>query len=190
MRKPRSTIRVVLWGSASALLLALAIRDFQLDRVLTASADTFDNRTTAYLSPLGPPSRIDASRGAMTVVGEPIYVNLRLPRWFDRVVLELEYENPRGLPMRVGVRTHPVRWEYSVKTLEGGERHSDVEVTTDGSVRTARIPFTLPRTWQTERNVYQLILSIPGATPETPLTVRALRITAERDPICIALLCV
>ncbi|MDO8599616.1 MAG: hypothetical protein Q7S02_05915, partial [bacterium] len=102
---PQRAIRVIVWFTAAAFLVALAVRDVQLDRTLEVSANTFQNRATPYVSTFGPPSRVDASGGEVLLIGEPAYVNLRIPRWFRRATLELQYENPHALPFRLGVRT-------------------------------------------------------------------------------------
>lgn len=189
MANARRLIRFGCWGAAAFFLVALGIRDLQLDRVIPAGLDTLRNRPTAYLSAIGPPVRVDASSGDIFVIGEPVYMTLRVPRWFDRVIVEFRYDHS-DLPLRVGVRTHPVRWEYAVKTVTGGERHPDVDIVEDGPVQTMRVPFTLERSWQVERNAYQFILSIPGASPGRPFIVHAWRMTAERDPICVGSWCV
>lgn len=172
-------IRYTLWGAAGVFLLVLALRDLQLDRTLDASVARFD-RATPYLSTFGPNARVARTRDGVRVVGEPVYVYLRIPRWFRRVTVEFAYENPAGLPeVRFGPRTHPTSWAFDLHPIS-----------MEGSLVRAELPFTLQRSWQTERNEYQFLLSAPGANAERPIVLRSLRVTATRDPVCVARWCV
>ncbi|MFH1098940.1 MAG: hypothetical protein V1723_03400 [Candidatus Uhrbacteria bacterium] len=219
-------IRFFIWSAAVIFLMALAARDLQLDRTIDVAVDKFD-RATPYVSTFGPNARVERSGDAVRVVGEPVYVNVRLPRWFKRATIELAYENPTGLSaIALGVRTHPTLWQFEFPQPEeahplmlplpslansgsrpargGGERsNSPIQefppLPTGGGVRgggasaepqVIRIPFELQRGWQVERNVYQFILSTPGASTERPLIIRAFRVIAERDPICLGRLCI
>jgi hypothetical protein len=174
-------IRAAAWIAAGLFLIALAARDLQLDRTLEVFADTLRNRATPYVSPFGPPSRVDASSSDVLVVGEPVYVNVRLPRWFRRAMLELRYQNPNALPLRVGVRTHPTQWAFQFPEPQ--------PPVIDGAVTILRIPFNLQRAWQVERNVYRFVLSAPSVGIEQPIVIHGLRVTAERDPICLGKFC-
>lgn len=182
----------MVWGSAGAFLLALALRDLQLDRTLVLEARL--DRATPYLSTLGPPARVVQGEKrpqesfSVHVVGEPVYVNLRIPRWFRRATVELTYENSSNIPLKLGVRTHPTQWAFefpeplplSLPLPEGrGE-----------TIRTLRVPFALQRAWQVERNVYRFVLSAPGVSAEQPIVIHALRVTAEREPVCVRRFCV
>lgn len=190
-------IRVIVWVAAAMFLIALSLRDLQLDQIIVAEARW--DRATAYLSQIGPRARVavDATDPAWVVLtGEPAYVELRVPRWFRRATVEIAYVNHRANVVRVGVRTHPTEWRYDVKTVEGGEvngqllaQHPDVTVERTGTITTARIPLTLDRRWQVSRNTYQIILSVPGLSAERPVSLQSLRITAERDPVCVGAWC-
>ncbi|MDO8425178.1 MAG: hypothetical protein Q7T01_01540 [bacterium] len=198
MTKQR-VLRAVLWAAAAALLVVLALRDVQLDRTVTVEADVVRNRTTPYLTAFGPPPRVarQPEQSEVFLVGEPVYVNLRLPRWFRRITVTLRYDNEHQVPFRVGVRTHPERWEFDVKTVDGGVvgdavlvQHPDVvRAGLPGEVGVVQIPFTLQRAWQVERNVYRVIFSAPGVSPARPIRIRALSVTAERDPFCLGPWC-
>jgi len=175
-------VRVTAWLAAAAFLFVLVLRDLQLDRRLDVVARL--DRATPYVSLLGPPVRVGLSADRVQVIGDPVYVNLRIPRWFRRATLELRYENPYALPLRVGVRTHPTLWALQFPTPSSSPPESG------GGSFVLRVPFDLQRAWQVERNVYRFVLSTPGARPEQPLTIHALRVTAEREPICLGRLCV
>ncbi|MDO8599538.1 MAG: hypothetical protein Q7S02_05505, partial [bacterium] len=131
--------------------------------------------------------------------GEPAYVNLRIPRWFRRATLELQYENPHALPFRLGVRTHPIAWafhfpeSYPLSRRAGRDRSLPLPEgrgETIGEVEVRRVPFDLQRAWQVERNVYRFVLSAPGASVERPIVIHGLRMTAERDPVCVGRICI
>lgn len=178
----RRSMRVVVWVCAAIFLLALALRDLQFDRKLVLEARM--DRATPYLSTLGPPARVALSFDRVALSAEPVYVNLRIPRWFRRVTVELEYENPSELALRFGVRTHPTQWAFQFP--------ESVDCSTPGVEQSTclRVPFELQRAWQVERNVYRFVLSAPGVSAEQPIIVRGLRVTAERDPVCIGAFCV
>ncbi|MBI2482565.1 hypothetical protein HYV74_00110 [Candidatus Uhrbacteria bacterium] len=184
-------IRRTAWASACFFLLALAARDVQWDRRLVLTADVWQNRTTRYLTSFGPPVRVNVGPEGLGLVGEPVYVNLRLPRWFRRVVVEVQYTNAANTSFRVGVRTHPTQWSLLLKTVEpsAGDpvRDPEVVVTEQDGVTTARIPFALTRAWQTERNTYRLVLV--AAPAEQPIRILGFRVLAERDPICVGRWC-
>ncbi|MBI4433306.1 hypothetical protein HY632_00885 [Candidatus Uhrbacteria bacterium] len=187
-------VRRLAWGAALALLVFLAVRDVQLDRRLEVAADTVQNRTTNYLTAFGPPVRVAVREGSVWLVGQPVYSNLRLPRWFHRIVLEVRYENPQNALMRVGVRTHPTQWSLLLKTIDTGgvdEIAVDADVTTtrEGAVTVARIPFTLLPAWQVERNTYRLVF-VHSSTEEQPLRLRGVRVIAERDSWCWGSWCI
>ncbi|MDO8463521.1 MAG: hypothetical protein Q7S96_04630 [bacterium] len=191
----RQTIRFALWACAGLFLVLLAARDVQLDRKFEAHADSVENRSTPSVTSFGPPPRValtPATSGVL-LIGEPVYADVRLPRWFERVTLTLRYDNDHGVPFRVGVRTHPELWQFDVKTVDGGVVngaelvvHPDVLREMDGTVR---IPFTLERSWQVERNVYRFIFSAPGISAERPIVIRDLTVTAERDAMCFMGVC-
>ncbi|MDO8622079.1 MAG: hypothetical protein Q7R80_02515 [bacterium] len=201
----RRMVRTCCWLGVSAFLLVLALRDLQVDRRLDVVARL--DRATPYLSLLGPPVRVGLLADRVNVIGEPVYVNLRIPRWFRRATVELRYENPGQLPLRFGVRTHPVLWAFEFPEPEslplalplpvgGGEKEKVFPpvppgggVRGGGGIVTMRIPFELQRSWQVERNVYRFVLSAPGANVEQPIVIHGLRVTAERDPICFSRLC-
>lgn len=185
----RRSIRFVAWVAAALLLLALALRDLQLDRRLDISA-RFD-RATPYLSTFGPPARVELEGKkrysvpfSVRVVGEPVYVNLRIPRWFRRATVELAYENPGNIPFKLGVRTHPTQWAFQFPDA--------LNCPTPGVGRSTclHVPFDLQRSWQVERNVYRFVLSAPGVSAEQPIVIRGLRVVAEREPVCIGRLCI
>ncbi len=192
---PQRAIRVIVWLATAVFLAALAVRDVQLDRMLEVSADTIRNRATPYVSAFGPPSRVDASSGTVLLIGEPVYVNLRIPRWFRRAIVEIQYENPRGLPLKLGVRTHPIAWAFhfpepeTLPTSGFSYTPSSSPPESGGGPLVLWVPFDLQRAWQVERNVYRFVFSAPGASVEQPIIVHGLRVTAERDPICLAGAC-
>ncbi|MFH1430587.1 MAG: hypothetical protein ABIG71_03645 [Candidatus Uhrbacteria bacterium] len=170
---------------AGCVLVVLALRDVQLDRELVM--DSKLDRATPYLSTFGPAPRVETDGASVRLIGEPAYVDLRMPRWFHDATIELTYENPSAVPFRLGVRTHPTVWQFDVKTIDGGdvngmvlERHMDVVSPRDGVVV---VPFTFSRSWQ-DRNVYRLIFSAPGVSEEQPITIRGMRVVAMRAPIC------
>lgn len=198
-------IRILVWAAAALFLLALTLRDLQLDRRLDIVAQL--DRATSYLSTFGPPSRValssQSSDGTMSdraaLSAEPVYVNLRIPRWFRRATVELEYENPSNIPFKLGVRTHPTQWAFhfpepeflplKLPLPEG--RGETAECSTPGvEQRCVRVPFELQRAWQVERNMYRFVLSAPGVSAERPIVVRGLRVVAERDAICLAKVCI
>ncbi|MDO8462782.1 MAG: hypothetical protein Q7S96_00710 [bacterium] len=204
MIAPRN-IRWAVWIVAVGFLLILALRDLQLDRRFDVVAQL--DRATPYLSFLGPPVRVELSADRVNVIGEPVYVNLRIPRWFRRATVELRYENPGDIPLRFGVRTHPTQWAFQFPEPEfhplalplpegGGEKEKIFPPVPPGGgawgggeIVTMRIPFELQRAWQVERNVYRFVLSAPGASSEQPIIVHGLRVIAEREPVCLAGIC-
>jgi hypothetical protein len=189
-------IQWLVWGAAGAFLFVLALRDVQLDRTLEVAVERFD-RATSYLSTFGPNARVERTRDAVRITGEPVYVTLRMPRWFREVVVEIAYENPTELPeVEIGPRTHPTSWQFDLRSLEDrrdaygpDESGAEVVVRQFGNLIRAQVPFTLHRNWQVERNVYQFLVSVSGASPERPIIIRSLRVTAKREPICIGRLC-
>lgn len=189
----RRNIRLVVWGAAALFLIALALRDLQLDRSLVLEARL--DRATPYLSTFGPPARVIQEKRpqesfSVRIIGEPVYVNLRIPRWFRRATVELVYENTHSLPFKLGVRTHPTQWAFQFpESLPIGDFKFEISDSEKVEVKTLRVPFALQRAWQVERNVYRFVLSVPGVNPEQPIVIRGLRVTVERDPICFGQLC-
>lgn len=171
------SIRVAVWGAAALFLLTLALRDLQLDRRLVLEARL--DRATPYLSTFGPPSRVALSSDRATLSAEPVYVNLRIPRWFRRATVELEYENPNSIPFKFGVRTHPTAWAFQFSTPSSSPSERG------GGALALRVSFELQRAWQVERNVYRFVLSAPGVSAEQPIVIRGLRVVAEREAVCV-----
>lgn len=194
MDRQRWIIRTACWGAAIVLLMILALRDLGPSR--TIALDARLDRGTPAISMFGPPSRVELGPDRVQVIGEPVYVRVRLPRWFRRVTIELHYENSHALPFRIGVRTHPAEWRFDFvpitydRTVNGfwSEGRATVFQSSNDAV-TIQVPFTLERAWQVERNVHEFIVSTPGVSPERPMTIRSLRVIAERDPICLARWC-
>ncbi len=192
-------VRIGIWSIVAVFLVALALRDLQLDRRLDVVARL--DRATPYVSTLGPPVRVALSADRANIIGEPVYVNLRIPRWFRRATVELRYENPGNLPLRFGVRTHPTQWAFQFPTpspdaragagrsLPGPRPQAGGSPERGGGPLVLRVPFDLQRAWQVERNVYRFVLSAPGVSAEQPIIVHGLRVTAERDPVCVGRFC-
>lgn len=177
----RHLVRACVWLAAIVFLGFLTLRDLQLNRQLDVVARL--DRATPYLSTLGPPVRVALSSDHATVIGEPVYINLRIPRWFRRATVELEYENPHNLPFKLGVRTHLTAWAFEFPTPSSSPSERG------GGSLVLRVPFELQRAWQVERNVYRFVLSAPGVSAEQPIVIHALRVTAEREPICFGRFC-
>ena len=196
-RRITQIIRWSMWSFAVAFLFVLALRDLGPGRTMVFVAKL--DRATPSVSTFGPPARVVLAREGVRVVGEPVYVNVRMPRWFSRAVVEIVYENPTALAeVAVGPRTDPTQWLFELRSVEDALRHppngpvkgDGVEVVRDGVFVRARVRFALSRSWQVERNVYQLVVAAPGAGPERPLVIHSFRVTAERDPLCMGKFCV
>lgn len=172
-------IRVTVWGTALLFLLTLALRDLQLDRKLVLEARM--DRATPYLSTLGPPARVELARDGVRMTGEPVYVNLRIPRWFRSVMVELEYDDPGARPLKLGVRTHPTQWAF--------EFPPPLSQKWDATTHTLLVPFHFQRAWQVERNVYRFVLSAPGVSAEQPIVIRKIRVIASRGRFCMSRSC-
>jgi hypothetical protein len=195
-------LRIVVWSIAVVFFVFLFGRDVQLDRTLFVSADTVGNRATSYVSEFGPPPRVELAGGGVRLTGEPVYVNVRLPRWFTRTTLMLTIDNPSDLVLRVGPRTHPDLWQFDVKTVSRVTNDEERE-TDDGDVsarrvhpdvervdeQTVRVTFELARSWQVERNVYRFIFSAPGVSAENPITIRDLSFVSVREALCFRSWC-
>lgn len=172
-------VRWMAWLAAGVFIVALVICDIGPTRRIVVAA-RFD-RATPRASVFGPPSRVELASDSVRVVGEPVYVNIRLPRWYRSVVVEVAYENISALPVRFGVRTDATAWTYDLR---------DAPFPDDAGLVTARETFTLERSWQVERNLFQFILAAPGASAERPIVIRSFRIIAQRDPLCLGRFCV
>lgn len=172
-------VRWAAWCAAALFIVVLIIRDIGPSRRVVLDA-RFD-RATPRVSVFGPPVRVELARDHARIIGEPVYVNVRLPRWYRSAVVNIAYENPSRLPVRIGVRTDAMAWTYDLREAPPPD---------DGGMVAAREVFALERAWQVERNVYQFIIAAPGASADRALTIRSFRVTAQRDPICLGRLCV
>lgn len=181
-------IRVACWGAAAIFMIVLGVRDLGPGRTIVRTARL--DAATPAISVFGPPSRVVLAPDAVRVVGEPIYVNVRLPRWFRRATVDLAYENPDGLPLRLGVVTHPTAWQFVFPAPEESNPVGAFPLPTEGELEGAHVSFDLQRAWQVERNVSRFIITAPGASSEHPVIIRSLRVTAERDPMCLGRFCV
>lgn len=189
------TIRIGAGIAAALFIAALAAHDLQFDRELDLRVDTIRNHANRYLSPVGPGARVTLGEDGIHVVGEPVYVTARLPRWFDAVDVEVTYAyDPTSIsgPIQLGPRTNPTAWQYQlVQFPDPTGMEPPVGVRSSGApLHRVRIPFALDRRWQVERNAYQFLLSVPGVSVDHPFVIHALRVIATRDPICFGGFCV
>ena len=164
-RNDRVLICAFYWLVVFFILVILILRDVQLDGVLEVQTD-FQN-PTPYVSLLGPPSRVRVQGGQIAVVSEPVYFDLRLPRWFTTATLRFSWETSASSSPVLGVwldPEHPDRPDAPVALLP----------TRDASVI---VPLRIaPRS----RYGVRLLISAPGVSSSTPLFIQSLDIHATR----------
>lgn len=169
--------RVVITILAVVALAGIILWDIQLGRRLDVSSDF--SRATPYFSLLGPPTRVGLENGAQRFFAEPVYFDLRLPRWFSHATVEATWTKDIRLDdPQLGVSLDP-----SDDRLEGKFAlypMARVGKEEDNVVSRVEINLgSLPRS----RYGCRLFFSVPGADKDTQFFLSGVTVHAVRGPL-------
>lgn len=126
-------------------------------------------RGTSQLSTFGPPTRLDGAN----VVAEPLYVDARIPPWFDTVQVTASFLNSAYDPSgaRIGVELPDGGLHFLPTTAAVSPVDAGFTLTASGDV--SQLPVAGRR--------FRFVLSLPGVIPERPLMLTAFTVTAARN---------
>lgn len=132
---------------------------------------------TTQMSDFGPPTRLDVVGGAgnlqRLIVAEPVYIDARIPSFFDEIDAQVILRNVSdSASSTIGFELGRGSAQYRFHTTHREDRP-------DGSIELrARLPLNgIPH----EDNRFRLVLSLPGATHATPVTIESFTLVARRS---------
>ncbi len=99
-----------------------------------------------------------------TIIGDPIYIDIKLPTRFDELRLRVNYENKSRGDVRVGIFTNKDKWQILFGKQEANE-----------------YIFNL-RGLSLEKNIVPVVLGTPKANINEPVIIHKLDITASKSP--------
>lgn len=158
-------IRTILWPVAAFVFVLLVLRDVQPDGALDIHTDF--RRPTPYVSLLGPPTRVDFRDSDLLVVAEPVYFDLRLPRWFATATLRLSYTTEATSTPTLGVwldPLHPDRPDAPIALLPTVNGVAELNL----------------KKYPRSRYGHRLFIAASGVTSSTPLVIYSLDVYATR----------
>ena len=168
--------RITLIVIAAGVVGFLFIQDIQLDRQLSIRTDF--SGATPYFSALGPPTRVEREGEANRFFAEPVYFDLRLPRWFSEAEVKFRWRADDLPDPKIGVALEPSDDNIQGRfTLFDTKRVSEE----DGFVVSeTTLPIaSLPRT----RYGVRVFFSVPGVSREIPFFVESVVVVARRKSL-------
>jgi hypothetical protein len=163
----------VCWGLVVGLLLFFLVMEVGISPTRTMETD-FVHPSRSF-SAVGPPTRVDGyddGRVALRIVGEPVYVDVRVPRLAQLATVTVWGSNDAPLRPSVGVEQDGVIVALTPLLTETSEdaytpSHATLDLSslkkTDGAIR--------------------LALSLPSLATTTPFFLHQLRVTTIRPSL-------
>lgn len=143
---------------------------------------------TSQLSDFGPPSRTappETVDGAVMrkVVAEPLYVDARIPVFFDAVSVDLRLRGNMidASGIRIGVEAPDGGIAFLPTSSEGIPAHdrTPMQTVVHARARLRDLPMSGGRR-------FRFVLALPGVTPEAPLEIESFDVRATRGGLAIA----
>lgn len=125
-------------------------------------ASTDFNNTNPWLPGLRPIERV-VNRN--TIIGDPIYLDIKLPTRFDQLRVRLNYENQSGGDFRVGIFTNKDKWQILFAKQQDGEYVFDL------------------RGLSLEKNIIPIVFGAPKATTDKPVIIKKMEIIASKPAL-------
>lgn len=171
-------VRIAAWTAVAALLASFVVADVGIGRARALETDFTDGDRS--FSALGPPVRVggrDALRGLTDLVGEPVYVDVRLPPLAFQATVTVSLADPPAGEPRLGVvlgRRGETTFPFALHPL--------AVVGAEDRLPLRRVTLDL-RGVPREDGTVRLFLVLPGASVDRPVTLHRLRIVAERPSL-------
>ncbi len=175
-------VRGLIWLVPLAVAGWLVFSDAMVSGQLT---DRYDfNLSSPYILTLAPRSRISAVQyqagdAYQTLIDDPIYFDVRLPRPVDTITLTMRYRAPAEQPVRLAAFYNKDNWQYQLldwQTVSPPDAAGWQTATATVAVTDKRFA------WQK----YQFMISLPdlrGSGREVEVT--EITMTASRPPLTI-----
>lgn len=113
------------------------------------------------------------------VIGEPLYVEVRLPRRMNEARLRLWYKTDKLDNLKVGLQVGNAPWQYDLKTI------SQVEEVSDDGWNIGEVIFSLDRAAITERKA-RFVISAPGiGAPDTSFVLHRFEVDLTGQPLAL-----
>ncbi|OIP79645.1 MAG: hypothetical protein COT39_02390 [Parcubacteria group bacterium CG08_land_8_20_14_0_20_48_21] len=144
----------------------------------TFTAEQNFHDSSVLISPFSPEAtRVHTRDRAQLIVGEPVYLDLRVPRSFATVKLSLTYRTDYGGIVRIGPVLDEHAWQFVLRPLE-------TTVLQDGWMRgTAELDLTGVSA-KADRRV-RVLLSAPGISEELPIELQNIRAEFQGKPMTL-----
>src|SRR3989338_5963484 len=97
------------------------------------------------------------------IIGDPIYLDIKLPTRFDELRLRVNYENKSKGDVRIGIFTNKDKWEILFGTKQGNEYIFNLR----------GLPLS--------KNIIPVVIGAPKATINEPVIIKNIGITASKS---------
>lgn len=170
--------RILFWSAAVLIFLLAAFRAYPPSGVIAVSTDF--TRRTAHISGLEPAGRARYESGGYRIVREPVYFDMRFPRFFKDARVFFSWRKDASLPdPALGV------W-LDVSDMDNPDPPivllptRVVREDNGWQVSEARVPLSkVPKT----RAGAHMVISIPGADASRAFIIREMQVVASRKPL-------
>lgn len=103
----------------------------------------------------------------------PVYINLLMPRPFQTLVVEMTYQNPDNVPVKLGIKSGP-GWQFFEAPLETLGSSDEWQI--------AQSSFDLNRAYITQRQI-SLVVSAPQLkNRDHYLLIKQIKFILNREP--------
>jgi hypothetical protein len=168
-----SLFRCICWAFVVGVLGFFLVMEIGISHIRTVETDFLE--PSRSFSAVGPPTRVDgydSGCAALRIVGEPVYVDVRLPRLARLATVTVWGSN--GTPVRpsVGVEQDGVIVALTPLLTE----------TSEDTYTPSRATLDLSRLKKTDGAI-RLALSLPSLATTTPFFLHQLRVTTIRPSL-------
>lgn len=105
-----------------------------------------------------------------TIIGDPIYLDIKLPTRFDELRLRIDAENRSKGDFRVGIFTNKDKWQILFGEFKNNEYIFDL------------------RGLRLEKNIVPVVFGAPKATVGEPVIINKIDIVASKPPLTLSAL--
>ncbi len=122
-------IKILLWTIPFAFLIIATWHYYGLSGTL--SLERVFSTPHSMIGDLVPSARVKIQNELPVIIDEPVYVDIRMPRYFNTVTLKLAYDAPEGTMVQLGAKlksddTITDAWKYDIRPLENNAATFDV----------------------------------------------------------------
>ena len=171
-------VRITLITVVVLFFVIISYQNYNFRGVLTGE-NNFSSKSM-FMSEPYPKGRItgpnfnDNERPYITILNEPIYFDLRLPRPYQTLELEVEYEKPEDVILQIGPMVNKDKWLFEL-----------IRTTENSAIFNASYEMGK---MDKDKGMYKIMFSSPGLSAENEelgIKIFDIKVKMTKDPITL-----